>query len=87
MWQRNFTSFFPITWSLLETTKKYRFLQNQEIKSTLMQIWKSGNTFVFIWKYVENFTQKHLLLFETWAREMCEKFVYKHSETIEFVKE
>ena len=29
-----------------------------------MQIWKSANKFVFILKYVEDFTLKHLLLFE-----------------------
>ena len=47
-----------------------------------MQIWKSARIFVFIWKQcVEDFTLKHLLLFE-----ICEKFVYKHSETIEYVK-
>ena len=28
----------------------------------------------------------NLLLFEICAREICEKFVYKHSETIEYVK-
>ena len=27
-----------------------------------------------------------LLLFEIYAREICEKFVYKHSETKEYVK-
>ena len=49
-----------------------------------MQIWKFANIFVFIWKkYVESLTLKHLLLFEMRAREICEKFVYKHSETIE----
>ena len=53
-------------------------------KGTLMQIWKSAKIFVFIWKwYVEDFTLKHLLLFEICAREICEKFIYKHSETIE----
>ena len=52
-----------------------------------MQIWKSANIFVFIWKcYVENFTLKHLLLFERCVREKFEKFVYNHSETIEYVK-
>ena len=52
-----------------------------------MQIWKSANTFVFIWKsYVEDFTLKHLLLFEIFAHETSEKFVYKYSETIEFAK-
>ena len=29
---------------------------------------------------------KHLLLFEICAREKHEKFVYKHSETTEYVK-
>ena len=52
-----------------------------------MQIWKSANIFVFIWKcYVENFTLKDLLLFERCVREKFEKFVYNHSETIEYVK-
>ena len=52
-----------------------------------MQIWKSANIFGFIWKYyVEDFTLKYFLLFEIYALEMPEKFVYKHSETIEYVK-
>ena len=52
-----------------------------------MQIWKAANIFVFKWKwYVEDFTLKNLLLFEICAREICEKFVYKHSETIEYIK-
>ena len=52
-----------------------------------MQIWKSVNIFVFKRKYyVENFTLKHLLLYEICAREICEKSVYKHTETIEYVK-
>ena len=29
---------------------------------------------------------KHILLFEICAREICEKFVYKDAETIEYVK-
>ena len=56
-------------------------------KGTLMQIWKSTNISIFIWKkYIEDFTLKHLLLFEICAREICENFVYKHSETIEYFK-
>ena len=52
-----------------------------------MQIWKFANVFVFVWKqYVEGFTLKHLLLFEICARKICEKFICKHSETIEYVK-
>ena len=53
-----------------------------------MQISKSVNIFVFIWKlHVEDFTLKHLLLFETYAHEICEKLVYKHTETTEYVKD
>ena len=52
-----------------------------------MQIWKSANTFVFIWKsYVEDFALKNLLLFEISAHETSEKFVYKYAETVEFAK-
>ena len=29
---------------------------------------------------------KYLLLFEICAREICEKFIYKHSEIIEYAK-
>ena len=29
---------------------------------------------------------KHLLRFEICTREICEKFVYKHLETIEYIK-
>ena len=37
------------------------------LKGTLMQIWKSANIFVSIWKeYVQNFILKSLLLFEIW---------------------
>ena len=52
-----------------------------------MQTRKSTNISVFIRKeYVEGFILKHLLLSEICAREICEKFVYKHSETIKYVK-
>ena len=57
------------------------------LKGTLMQIWKSANTLVFLLKeYVEDFTLKQLLHFDICTREICEKFVYKHSETIEYMK-
>ena len=53
----------------------------------LLKIWKSANIFVFIWKYcIEDFTLKRLLLFEICEREIREKFVYKYSETTEYVK-
>ena len=52
-----------------------------------MQIWKSANFFVFTRNYhVEDLTFKHLLLSEIYAREIWEKFVYKHAEIIEHVK-
>ena len=57
-----------------------------QINGTLMQIWKSVNIFVFIWQYVEHFTSKHFLFFEIYACEICGKFVDKHSETIEYIK-
>ena len=34
----------------------------------------------------KGFTLKHLLLSEICTREICEKFIYKHSETIGYVK-
>ena len=34
----------------------------------------------------EDITLKHLLLFEICGCEICEKFVYKRSEKIEYVK-
>ena len=36
--------------------------------------------------YAEDFTSNHLLRFEICAREICKKFLYKHSETTEYVK-
>ena len=61
--------------------------KNLVFKGTLMQIWKSASIFVFIWKeYLEDFTLNYILLFEICACEKCEKFVYKHSETIEYAK-
>ena len=37
-------------------------------------------------KHVEDFMLKHLLLSEICTREICEECVYKHSETIDYVK-
>ena len=56
------------------------------LKEPLMQILKPANIFIFIWNYVEDFTLKHLFLFEICTPEICEKFVYKHSETIKYIK-
>ena len=56
-------------------------------KGTPMQIWKSTYMFVFIQKYyTENFAFLILGILELYARKVCEMFVYKHIETIEFVK-
>ena len=35
---------------------------------------------------MEDFILKHLLLFKICAREMYEEYIYKNSETIEYVK-
>ena len=61
--------------------------KRMELKGTLMQIWKSANIFVLKWKwYAEDVTLKHLLHFQICTSEICKMFVYKHSETIEYVK-
>ena len=52
-----------------------------------MQVWKYAYIFVFIWKQcVKDFTLKHFILSEKFAREICETFVYKHSEITEYGK-
>ena len=48
-----------------------------------MQISKSVSIFIFTRKHVEDYALKRLLFFEIRAGEICEKFVYKHSETID----
>ena len=64
------------------------FIFLQLIKGTLMQNWKSVNIFVYTWKLcVEDFTLKHLIRSEICAGETYEKFVYKHLESIEHVKD
>ena len=76
-----------ITHEKSHSTPSWRALINYLFEDTLMQISKSANILVFIWKYfVEDFTLKHLLRFEMRPREICEKFVYKHSEAIKYVK-
>ena len=52
-----------------------------------MQIWKSAYILVFINKqYPENFVFLFLRTLELYTRKNCEVFVYKHTETIEYVK-
>ena len=48
-----------------------------------MQMWKSTNIFDFETK---GFTLKHCLIFEIYAPKVYKMFVYKHAETIEYVK-
>ena len=51
-----------------------------------MQIWKFPYTFVFIQKYLESFAFLIPRIFELFTRKVSEMFVYKHAETIEYVK-
>ena len=52
-----------------------------------MQIEKSPFMFVFLQKqYPENFAFLILGILELYTRKVCEMFVYKHTETIEYVK-
>ena len=57
------------------------------LKGTLIQIWKSPCTFLFIWKdYPQNFAFLILRILELYTSKVCVIFVYKHTETIEYVK-
>ena len=61
--------------------------QPQKFKGTLMQIWKSLCMYLFIWKYYpENFAFLILRIIELYTRKVCVMFVYKHTETKEYVK-
>ena len=52
--------------------KKY---MSQNPKDMLMQIWKSANIFVAIWKlFANDFTLKHVLPLEIRTRKICERF-------------
>ena len=52
-----------------------------------MQIWKSTCMLVYIlnW-YPENFAFLILRILELFTHKVCKMFVYKHTETIEYVK-
>ena len=66
--------------------KKFKQMR-QIFKGTPMQIWKSPHMFLFIYKYyLENFAFLILRILELYTPKVCEKFVYKHTETIEYVK-
>ena len=57
------------------------------IKGILMQIWKSPYMFVLMQKQnSENFPFWILGILELYTRKVCKMFVYKHTETIEYVK-
>ena len=52
-----------------------------------MQIWKSSHMFVFIQIYYpENFAFLILGILELYICKVCKMFVYKHTETKEYVK-
>ena len=77
--------------NLLHATKSTSSSKDTSIKTifkgTLMQIWKSPYVFVFLWKYYpENFAFLILGILELFTRKFWEMFVYKHTETIEHVK-
>ena len=56
-------------------------------KGTLIQIWKFPYMFVLIQKYYpENLVFLILGFLELHTRKVLEMFVYKHTETIEYVK-
>ena len=58
-----------------------------KLKGTQMQIWKSPYRLVFLEKwYSENFAFLILGILELYTRKICEMFVYKHTETTEYIK-
>ena len=63
---------FPVSIVKYETTKL-------KLANTLMHIWKSAILVFILKKVVEDFTLKHLSLFQICAREICGNVVYKHS--------
>ena len=57
------------------------------LKGTIIKIGKFPYMFVFTWKYCpENFVFLILGILELYTRKVYEMFVYKHTETIEYVK-
>ena len=85
-----YASFFYASWKSIYFVKiwvKINDKKKTKVKGTLIQIWKSANIFCLHMKVIcWRFALKHLLLFEICTRDICEKFVYKHSEIIEYVK-
>ena len=66
-------------------TCQYHFFS--KLKGTLLQIWKSSYMFVFMRKWnPEKFALLFLRILELYIRKVCEMFIYKRTETIEYVK-
>ena len=85
-------SFFPLyspTIPLLQIERfgnHVQFCHSGRYTNADLRIYKYLRLHMKMIENVENFTLKYLLLFEIYARKVCEKLVYKHSETIEYVK-
>ena len=71
----------------LAASVKYKEqIVREEIKGTLMQILKSPYMFLVTEKYYpENFAFWILIILELFTSKVCKTFVYKHTETIEYV--
>ena len=70
-------------WCAAKLRRKYKF----SFKGTLMQIWKFPCMFLFIQKYYpENFAFLTLRILRLYTRKVYVMFVYKHTETIDYVK-
>ena len=58
---------------------------NTNVKGTQVQK-KSVNIVFFTWKqYANNFPLQDVLVFGIYAFEICERFYYKQTKTMEFV--
>ena len=64
-----------------------KYYSSWGVKGTLMNVWKPACMFAFIQKQCsENFAFLILRILELFSREVCKMYVYKYTETMEYVK-
>ena len=76
---------FKISVLFFERLKQHRY-KLQSLRDTNADFKISLQARVYIKKYPENFAFAILEILELYTREVCEMFVYKHTETIQYVK-
>ena len=80
-------SLFPYSLHSNVNLPEWRLKGKCYLKGTLMQIWRSPHMFVHILKqYTPVFEFLILRILELFTCKIRKMFVYKHTETIEYVK-